>query len=62
MRGRAFDDRPAQSIDIHASLGIGTRDRDSTHTHRASRSISRQAPPCYLKFSGTTCRQQTPAL
>ncbi|KAG2125773.1 uncharacterized protein EDB93DRAFT_1243973 [Suillus bovinus] len=42
MRGRAFDDRAAQSIDVHASLGIGTRDRDATHAYRASRSITRQ--------------------
>ncbi|KAG1876289.1 hypothetical protein F4604DRAFT_1581198, partial [Suillus subluteus] len=45
MRGRAFDDRAVQSIDVHASLGIATRDRDSTHssTYRApSRSITRQ--------------------
>ncbi|KAG1840477.1 hypothetical protein DFJ58DRAFT_91415 [Suillus subalutaceus] len=31
LGGRAFDDRAAQSIDVHVSLGIGTRDRDSTH-------------------------------
>ncbi|KAG1846048.1 hypothetical protein DFJ58DRAFT_730634 [Suillus subalutaceus] len=43
LRGHAFDDRAVQSIDIHASLGIGTRDRNSTHTYCASRSITRQA-------------------
>ncbi|KAG2045848.1 hypothetical protein BDR06DRAFT_985730 [Suillus hirtellus] len=43
MRGQAFDDRAAQSIDIHASLGIGTHDRDATHAYRASRSITHQA-------------------
>ncbi|KAG2137220.1 hypothetical protein BD769DRAFT_1436845, partial [Suillus cothurnatus] len=25
MRGRVFDDRVAQSIDLHVTLGIGTR-------------------------------------
>jgi hypothetical protein len=41
MRGRAFDDRAAQGIDVHVSLGIGigTRDRDSTRVYCASRSI-----------------------
>ncbi|KAG2134297.1 hypothetical protein BD769DRAFT_1444341, partial [Suillus cothurnatus] len=34
MRGRAFDDR-AESNDAHVSLGVGTRDRDSTHVYRA---------------------------
>ncbi|KAG1865876.1 hypothetical protein DFJ58DRAFT_655192 [Suillus subalutaceus] len=41
-RGRAFDDRAAQSIDVHVSLDIGVRDRDSTRVYRASRSITRQ--------------------
>ncbi|KAG1786273.1 uncharacterized protein HD556DRAFT_1449897 [Suillus plorans] len=43
MKGRAFDDWAAQSIDVHVSLGIGTHDRDSTHVYHASRSITRQA-------------------
>ncbi|KAG2359563.1 hypothetical protein BDR07DRAFT_1378611 [Suillus spraguei] len=32
----------AALIDVHVSLGIGTRDRDSTHVYLASRSITRQ--------------------
>jgi hypothetical protein len=40
MRGRAFDDLAVQSIDVHVSLDIGTR--DSTGVYRASRSITRQ--------------------
>ncbi|KAG2149414.1 hypothetical protein BD769DRAFT_334168 [Suillus cothurnatus] len=58
MRGRAFDDRAVQSIDVHVSSSVGTRDRDSTHVYRASRSITRQAPPRHAKFSGTTRRKQ----
>lgn len=42
MRGRDFDERAAQSIEIHALLGINTRDQDSTHVRRATRSIVRQ--------------------
>jgi len=51
MRGRAFDDRAAQSIDVHASLGIDTCDRDSTHTYRASRSITRQGMHLHSCYS-----------
>ncbi|KAG1760684.1 hypothetical protein EV702DRAFT_1053394 [Suillus placidus] len=51
MRGRAFDDRAAQSIDIHALLGISTRDRDATHAYRASRSITRQKEVVWSTFS-----------
>ncbi|KAG2033350.1 hypothetical protein BDR03DRAFT_967800 [Suillus americanus] len=47
MRGRAFDDRGAQSIDsmfmCHWALAFVIVNRDSTHVYRASRSITRQA-------------------
>ncbi|KIK44261.1 hypothetical protein CY34DRAFT_80290 [Suillus luteus UH-Slu-Lm8-n1] len=42
MRGRDFDERAARSMEVHSSLGINTRDQDSTHIRRASRSIVRQ--------------------
>jgi hypothetical protein len=61
MRGRAFDDRAAQSIDVHASLGIDTCDRDSTHTYRASRSITRQGMhlhSCYSNFDSDLALSQ----
>ncbi|KAG2040066.1 hypothetical protein BDR03DRAFT_950183 [Suillus americanus] len=48
MRGRAFDDRAAQSIIdsmfmCHCALAFVIVNRDSTHVYRASRSITRQA-------------------
>jgi hypothetical protein len=51
MRGLAFDDRAVQSIDVHVSLGVGTRDRDSTHVYRVSRSITRQGMHLHLHHS-----------
>ncbi|KAG1746028.1 uncharacterized protein EDB91DRAFT_1080250 [Suillus paluster] len=42
MRGRDFDERAAQSMEVHTSLGINTRDQDATHVRRATRSIVRQ--------------------
>ncbi|KAG2116152.1 hypothetical protein DEU56DRAFT_748432 [Suillus clintonianus] len=42
MRGRDFDERAAQSMGVHMSLGINTRDQDATHVCRATRSIVRQ--------------------
>ncbi|KAG2741734.1 hypothetical protein P692DRAFT_201652917, partial [Suillus brevipes Sb2] len=41
MRGRNFDERAAQGMEVHSLLGINTRDQDSTHIRRASRSIIR---------------------
>ncbi|KAG2036831.1 hypothetical protein BDR03DRAFT_438786 [Suillus americanus] len=43
MRISAFDKRAVESIDIQASLGISTRDRDSTPTYLASRITTSQA-------------------
>ncbi|KAG2131872.1 hypothetical protein BD769DRAFT_593796 [Suillus cothurnatus] len=53
MRGRAFDDQASQSIDVHASLDIDTCDRDSTHTYRASRSITRQGIHLHSCYSNS---------